>query len=588
MVPVCLQLVSAGGLVYYLSDAEQHIKELDRQRDILIQLQKAASTGSQLIFTVRELPAGGNNASTLARLEQIQVQLKDDKSFEIAAGDLVCGPEVSVQVAALRDSILRLIDKTKIYLHQNGDKNARHITFMRSELFATGIAFQNLSESIVALEKSARDVEPVTLSAVQNNIRTALFVIIALASTTTLGFVYLFAFDLVKRLKRLSLNMQSLALDKDLLELDSGHDEIAQLDQALHDTSAFIKNARKQQLVVLDNAAEIICAVDTRLKIININPAVQRLWHFEPDNLVGKSLVSLCPDIKSKFESIKLKDFDGEFESDVNCGDGVLRHFSWSVSWSSDDHTYACIARDVTAARQAERLRHNFIAVLSHDLRTPITSIGVGLSLLRSGARGPVPAPIEQSLNAIDTRVQGLVGLIGALLELDRLESGHLNFASDSIHAYNLLARAKDNVQRYASARGIKLVGPDSDAFVVGDSERLVDAITGLLRYCIGRSRSGDSVSLTVQQTPDFVEIAIIDRGQSIALAEQQILFERYSASKSEDGADPLANLSLCIARAVIQNHGGDLTVASSTNTATRFSIKLPTGAALAGEEEDF
>ena len=112
MVPICLQLISVGGLIYFLSDAELHIKELDKQRDILIQLQKAASKGSQLIFTIRELPVGGNAVETINRLNQIRAELKDDQSFEVAAGDLVCGTEVVVQADALRASILRLIDKT--------------------------------------------------------------------------------------------------------------------------------------------------------------------------------------------------------------------------------------------------------------------------------------------------------------------------------------------------------------------------------------------------------------------------------------------------------------------------------------------
>ncbi len=587
MVPICLQLISVGGLIYFLSDAELHIKELDKQRDILIQLQKAASKGSQLIFTIRELPVGGNAVETINRLNQIRAELKDDQSFEVAAGDLVCGTEVVVQADALRASILRLIDKTEIYLRQTGNKKARHITYMRSELFATGIAFQNLSESIVQLEKSARDLEPATLTTVQNNIKLTLVIIVTLAIILTLTFVYLFAFDLVKRLAKLAHNMQSLALDKDLLPLDPGHDEIADLDLALHDTSAFIKNARRQQLIVLDNAAEIICAVDTRLKILNINPAVKKLWHYEPDALIGKSLVSLCSDIKAKFDSTKLHDFGGEFESDVVCGDGLTRHFAWSVSWSGDDHTYACIARDVTALRQAERLRHNFIAVLSHDLRTPITSIGVGLSLLQAGARGPVPASLDQDLAVIDDRVKGLTSLISALLELDRLESGQLSLACESIHAYNLLARAKDNVQKLASARGIKLQGPGDDAFVMGESERLVDALTGLLKYCIGRSNSGESIMLNVKQQSTDVVITIADRGPVIPLSEQQLLFERYSASAAHPAADPLANLSLCIARAIIQNHKGDVYVASSSATTTCFCITLPGGFATANEEDD-
>lgn len=572
-----------------MMDANRQIKELDQQRDVLLQLQKAASTASQLIFAVRELPRGSNASGTIEQLSKIKRQLQDDNSFKVASDTVAIGPEVVLQADALRQNILRLIEKSEIYLQQRGDKKARRLTFMRTELFSTVIAFQNLSETIVQLERSAKELEPATLASLQSKIEFALFLIIALAITLTLTFVYVFVIDLRRRLGIIAENLQSLALDRELKIVEASTDEIGELDIVLHDTESFVRNARRQKLVILDNSAEIICALDTRLKILSINPAVERLWHYEPDQLIGKSLVSLSKDVKDNFDTLRLRDNTGEFESDAICGDGIARIFAWSVSWSSDDHTFACIARDVTAVRQAERLRHNFISVLSHDLRTPITSLGVGLSLLKAGAKGALPPAVLPDLVKVETKVQGLTELITALLELDKLESGQLNLNFEVLHVYNIFAAARERVRDIASRGGITLDGPESDAFIEGDSKRLIDALSYLLRYSISRTPSGGVIKLAVDNKGSQVRISITDTGLAISLEERQLLFERYFAPSDLQGMDQLSNLSLCIARAIVQSHKGVLTL-FSTDSFSTFCVTLPGvtgGVEPIDEEED-
>lgn len=595
LVPVTFAIVSTAWLTYLLLDAERQLNKLDRQRETLFKLERAGSTGAEFICTVGEMPASVDPKPALAKLEAIKAQLDSDANFKVLANELPeKNTEIILQADALRQDIVRLVEKAKTYLNERNSRRSKHITFMRPELFSVGVSFQNLSSSIVALEKNAKEAEPAQLAAIRQNIFTALMASVLSAIALALALAYLFSANIVKRLAAIGQNARMVATGGDLLPIQGGQDEIAELDVVLHDTAAFIENARRRESVMLDNAAEVLASLDEKLKIIAINSAAQKLMHMHPDDLLGRGLISLVPpslsqDVRSAFDSLKQQKNSGEIEIEMVFGDGQVRIFAWTCVWSEEDNTFACLVRDVTVFKRAERLKHNFISIVSHDLRTPLTSIGIGVDILRTGMKGPIEVAVARELDVVESNVHSLTELMGALLDLDKLESGRSMLQTNALHAFNIAANAKQTLQTKAEQLGVKMQGPRDDAFVEGEATRLEIALTNLLDFALRRSPAGGTVSIEIKNEEEgFASISITDGGAVIAPGDQQVLFERFSAAAGQ--STPISTLSLTVARAVIKAHGGRLTVASQHNSksgnATTFTVLLPLAAS--AKEDDY
>jgi len=563
-----------------LLEGAHTLKSMEQQRETLLKLETAGSVGSQMIFQIRELPLEADVGPSLAKIAAMKEQLSKDE-FNILASDTdIPGQESDARAKAqlLRQEILKLLDKTAIYLNKRETMHSKRITFLRKELFATGLAFQNLSEAIVKLERSANEEAPAKLARIRQNLFVSLVLVVFFDVAITIALAYLFSDNILKRLRSISHNLQMLATGGALLPRQSGEDEIAVLDAVLHDANRRVQDARRQQLVILENAAEIILSLDGRLKIMSISSAAVRYWHFQEEDLLGKSLVSLTVQaqrIRQDFEKLQQQQQSGELEFAVRCGDGVERIFSWSVSFLPDGggEKFTCVARDITAQRQTENLKNNFIAMVSHDLRTPINSIGVSLAILQSGKSGPVPSQVVQELQLVENNIQKVTGLMNGLLELDKIESGRGVLQTESLHTFNIFSSAKKHVRHSADQREIKLDGPHGDGYIAADSLKLTEAVCSLLIYCIGRSASGGTIRMQTEIKHGEVEMRISDGGAQISLAEQQLLFEHFSS------------ISLTVARAIVHAHGGRLAI-SSTKEQTCLSIFLP-ALPLPDDEED-
>jgi K+-sensing histidine kinase KdpD len=234
--------------------------------------------------------------------------------------------------------------------------------------------------------------------------------------------------------------------------------------------------------------------------------------------------------------------------------------------------------RDVTVFKRAERLKNNFISIVSHDLRTPLTSIGIGTRILQSGIKGPIGEGVARELDVVESNVHALTELMEALLDLDKLESGRSVLQTSTLHAFNIAAKAKQTLQPRAEQLEVKLQGPRNDAFVEGETSRLEKAITNIMDFALRRSPAGSTVAITIQSEGAFASISITDSGTLITPIEQQVLFERFSAATGQ--TSPISALSLTVARAIIKAHGGRLTVSSHSNSksgnTTTFTAHLP------------
>jgi PAS domain S-box-containing protein len=198
-----------------------------------------------------------------------------------------------------------------------------------------------------------------------------------------------------KRFDTLSNNIHALSMQRPLMEELEGDDEVAALDSLLHQVNASLQQARRKEQAMIDNALDVICSLDLNLRFQQANNAVAKQFLIDKDELIGKSLSSLIlPEDREKtlyeLQTVMTSKGQTSFENRIKLSDGTTRDILWNVVFSPDEQNLFCVAHDISGRKEVERLKQEVIAVVSHDLRAPLTSLGLTLNILAEGGMGPL------------------------------------------------------------------------------------------------------------------------------------------------------------------------------------------------------
>lgn len=230
--------------------------------------------------------------------------------------------------------------------------------------------------------------------------------------------------------------------------------------------------------------------------------------------------------------------------------------------------------RMVDVLCEAERTKREFVAMLTHDLRNPLTAINLALDSL--AYKHPDLAEEDRLLSNSRRSVTRLLQMINDLLDLERLDNGKMPLDKEIVSMSEILQRAVDSVQPLAEDRRVCIeqsVHADDEAFA--DGERLVRVVINLLANAIRYSPADEVVSLMCARTPDSFRISVVDRGPGIPADKQSVLFQKYCQVEPADSRKG-TGLGLAICKAIVESHNGQIGVESESGTGTTFWFSIP------------
>jgi two-component system sensor histidine kinase SenX3 len=231
---------------------------------------------------------------------------------------------------------------------------------------------------------------------------------------------------------------------------------------------------------------------------------------------------------------------------------------------------------DRTRARRVEEVRRDFVANVSHELKTPVGGIALLAEAVLDANDDPeAVARFAQRMKVESVR---LTRLVREIVDLSRLQVADTLHDPVLVDVSRAAAEAVEQSRLVAGARQIELaVSLTGDAKVFGDAELLTTAVRNLVGNAVNYSDSGTRVAVSVRRVDGLVEVDVSDQGQGIPQAEQARIFERfYRVDAARSRATGGTGLGLAIVKHICANHGGDVTVWSEQGRGSTFTMRLP------------
>jgi PAS domain S-box-containing protein len=264
--------------------------------------------------------------------------------------------------------------------------------------------------------------------------------------------------------------------------------------------------------------------------------------------------------------------------------DGTSIQCEWLNTLLADANSFdrgvMSLVQDVTQRMANERLKQEFVSIVSHELRTPVTSIKGSLGLLTSGLLDDEPEKSRELMSVALANTNRLQLLINDILDVDKLESGKMEFRFRDTNLVKLMHDVVGANQSYADQYGITLACADFPAVcdVKIDPDRVFQVITNILSNAIKFSATGGTVTLGLQRSGHDVRVTVNNRGEVIPEADRAKLFGKFfqrdaSSTRSKGGS----GLGLYICQRILEEHGSLMDYHSDTASGTTFFFELHT-----------
>ena len=245
----------------------------------------------------------------------------------------------------------------------------------------------------------------------------------------------------------------------------------------------------------------------------------------------------------------------------------------------------ALLVEDVTETRRVEAVRRDFVANVSHELKTPVGAMALLAEALQDASHDP--EAVRRFAGRVQKEAGRLARLVQELIDLSRLQGADPLPSPTLVPVDQVVAEAVDRTRTTAAARGIEIVrGGERSLTVRGSESQLVTAVGNLIENAVHYSAEKTRVAVAVRRRDGAVEISVTDQGMGIAEKDLERVFERfYRADPARSRATGGTGLGLAIVKHVATNHGGEVSVWSVEGSGSTFTLRLPPSAETAPPE---
>lgn len=432
-------------------------------------------------------------------------------------------------------------------------------------------------------EAQVAEAAPLIQKDIREKIQFSIWTIsILLAAFVSLVALYLTR-TIADKIARLSDNTLRLASNVPLHPVLKGNDDLSQLDQVFHRMAQELQAAARKERALLDNARDFICSIDSAGKFVEVNPASELLLGYKPDELLGSHLIDFLAgkdvsDVLACFDKIQQSEETATtFDTQLARKNSTVIDVTCSAQFAKEEKLTFCVFHDTTERRAAERLRQEVVAMVTHDLRTPLGTVNNVFDFLHRGQLGELNDKGQRFVESGLRNTSRMMSLINDLLDIEKIKSGNFEIDCAEVEVRNLFKGCTDLYATTAAAQKIDLIVNDTEATVWGDQDKLLRLLSNLVGNAIKFTPEGGQISLSAEQNNGSVKLSVKDTGPGIPKDKRVNVFERYL---QVDGAHKSSGsgLGLAICKMFAEAHGGRIWVESEEGKGAEFLVSLPAG----------
>jgi two-component system sensor histidine kinase SenX3 len=310
--------------------------------------------------------------------------------------------------------------------------------------------------------------------------------------------------------------------------------------------------------------------VDPSHNVMTASPPAYSLGLISQGRLVTPELVQLVDNLRDRSDSLT-----GEFEvARGPFGDASLSILARASRYGA--RFTLLLITDKTEFRRLDEVRRDFVANISHELKTPIGAVGLLAEAIEQAADDPTM--VKHFADRLQTEGRRLAGITREIIELSRLQAEGALTAFEKVSLDGVILQAVDRNRVVASAKNVEMTaGGEKGTFVFGNEGSLVVAVDNLISNALQYSPNNSRIGIGVTRQRDCVDIAVTDQGIGMTVEEAARVFERfYRTDQARSRTTGGTGLGLSIVKHTIQNHGGEVRVWSRPDSGSTFTIRLP------------
>jgi PAS domain S-box-containing protein len=347
-----------------------------------------------------------------------------------------------------------------------------------------------------------------------------------------------------------------------------------------------VQERRNELEAILRGIGDGVIVTDPDLNLLLMNPVATRIFHVKSDVTSSKPLFTVIPhqELTSLFQ-------------DALHGDGgpIVREISLSTG-SKNENVYQALAspvlaadgrargvvtvlRDITSQKELERMKSNFLSVVSHELKTPLHSIKGFVDIILMGKTGPVNETQRDFLSTVRDQTAHLQNLINDLLEFSRLESGQVKLRLTEVSMAEVATAVVSKLKVMADQGQVQLVNrvDPGIATVEADRMRIEQVLTNLVDNAIKFTAASGSVTINAADLGTSIQVSVADTGIGIPASELTRIFDRfYQVDSGSTRPYRGTGLGLTICKHIIEYHRGKIWVESQEGKGSTFFFVLP------------
>ena len=580
-IPMVVQIAFVGLLAYYIKQLEQcYVKEAQAadylSENVKFLSQLISCAGVQALYQVSKEPKflrdyQNRVQATILTAEKLSQQAhkmsfeqKENSELEELFQTLKKAADRGQQAVESQDQV----DQAVAYFELRGVLNK----------------VNGVTTKVIGRLNDERHAIAARKIATQSKIYGIIFLTIGANIVVLLLFIFRFDRVTSQRFSNLTDNVMALGANQQLQHKVTGTDDLAELDSVIRRVSKVMHDARLKEQAIVDQAVDVICALDENGKFQQINPAAERLWKFEHDELLGKSLLSMVlPEEKERvhrtLSQLVADEGMATFETNVITRDAEQVEMQWNAFFSQEIKQIFCVAHDVTERKKIERLKAKLVEMISHDLRSPMSALQITLNIISSGSLGDVSEAIKTRITRAELSVTTMVDMLDDFLELEKLDTSMFELDWKEINSQEVLKTASGLIVELASKKKIEIVTQSEEFTLVADKPRLVRVLTNLMSNSIKFSPESSTITVSVTKQNRNAIFEVKDQGPGIAKEDQATIFERFTQTdigKTQGKGGVGLGLSVC--KAIVDAHGGTIRVESEEGKGCRFIASVPCG----------